>query len=358
VKKQNKKKIFFYLFTLILIVVFVLFVSEGFLRIFGFGSAQGLHTASDPIFNRIPGIFEPNQHFLYKDNPKIPFKVFINSLGFRGPEITLKKASKTIRILCLGDSNTFGYVVDDDETYPYRLQSLFVQEDKMVEVINGGVGGTTIVDQFYFLKKSIKIEPDIVILTFFINDINDLNRHEPLYISIEKNRKLKSSYAFRAVFKIIRDTALFQIFLRFKSKIKIILDLETPPQKNRNFYNLGKYDEIILRKKYADYLREMDKYLKNKSVKFMFIILPSHHQIGEKTEFSDLHNMRVIWAEKLANEIGIPSVNILNSFKEIDAKKNVVFLIPDDGHPSADAYSIVANKIYDDLRKNFKSTFF
>jgi lysophospholipase L1-like esterase len=60
------------------------------------------------------------------------FKVSTNSLGFRGKEVSPIKDKK--RILCIGDSVTFGWGVAEDESYPALLEDLIDYE-----VINAGV---------------------------------------------------------------------------------------------------------------------------------------------------------------------------------------------------------------------------
>ena len=59
----------------------------------------------------------------------------INSQGFRNPEFQMKK-EKT-RIVCVGDSLTFGWGATDEQTYPFLLGKQLSE----IEVINGGVVG-------------------------------------------------------------------------------------------------------------------------------------------------------------------------------------------------------------------------
>ena len=53
----------------------------------------------------------------------------INSQGFRGPDFKIAKPEGVFRVMCLGESSTFGYHNRDDETYPFILGRLFVQEN-------------------------------------------------------------------------------------------------------------------------------------------------------------------------------------------------------------------------------------
>jgi len=43
------------------------------------------------------------------------------------------------------------------------------------------VGGTTIIYQAYFLRKALLMKPDLVLLTFSENDVDDLNKTVPLH---------------------------------------------------------------------------------------------------------------------------------------------------------------------------------
>ncbi len=72
----------------------------------------------------------------YDDNGNID--VSINSLGFRGPEITREKPEGMFRIVALGASTTYGIYVSDEYTYPYQLEKKLDEKfgsDK-IEVIN------------------------------------------------------------------------------------------------------------------------------------------------------------------------------------------------------------------------------
>jgi len=66
--------------------------------------------------------FSPSIPDEFKDNPK--WEVKLNSEGFRSPEFSTAKAPNTLRIVCLGDSWTFGHNADQDKTYPHRLAVL------------------------------------------------------------------------------------------------------------------------------------------------------------------------------------------------------------------------------------------
>ena len=100
--------------------------------------------------------------------------IAINSEGFRGPERWRGKTVRDVyRILCIGDSVTFGYNVDQEATFPRRLQDMFRQRypGVPIEVINAGVPGWTWVQGLHFLEREgLALHPTLVIAAFGTND--------------------------------------------------------------------------------------------------------------------------------------------------------------------------------------------
>jgi lysophospholipase L1-like esterase len=93
----------------------------------------------------------------------------INAAGLRGPEPDRPK--RRIRVLCLGDSCTFGYApgVTDDATYPAALARKL--DAGRFEVINGGMPGFGSLDCLDFLLyKGLEWEPDVVVILAGWND--------------------------------------------------------------------------------------------------------------------------------------------------------------------------------------------
>ncbi len=94
----------------------------------------------------------------------------INELGFRGPAISLAKPKDTFRILSLGESTTYGYGVEWNETYSLVLEHL-LRRARKVEVINGGVRVWSTYQSVRFLGREIdRLQPDMVL---FYHEIND-----------------------------------------------------------------------------------------------------------------------------------------------------------------------------------------
>ncbi len=98
--------------------------------------------------------------------------ISINSQGFRGLENYDEKPD-AYRLICLGDSFTLGYGVDDRETFPFQLQ----QNLKLgTEVVNMGQGGYSVGQSYLWLKRSApELNPDLVVCVFIVEDFHRLN---------------------------------------------------------------------------------------------------------------------------------------------------------------------------------------
>ena len=112
------------------------------------------------------------------ESPGETVTVSVNSLGFRGPEVTLAKPAGTQRILVLGDSYTFGVYCDDREPFPAVLERLYAGSGEAVQVINAGYTSGSSPDEHYawLMKKGWALDPDVVVYAFFVgNDIEGIN---------------------------------------------------------------------------------------------------------------------------------------------------------------------------------------
>lgn len=87
------------------------------------------------------------------------------------------KPKNTFRILCLGDSMTFGMGVDNNETYPYFLQNILNKKANGVnfEVINAGNPGWGPVEYYEFYKnEGSKYSPDLLVIALSADEIETM----------------------------------------------------------------------------------------------------------------------------------------------------------------------------------------
>jgi hypothetical protein len=141
-----------------------LFVLEGAARTY-----HALRRSSTPLHIIV------NSPVLYGLNPMYPG---ISSQGLRDDDFSLPKPKGKHRILILGDSVPFGPGVPKERTFPKLLQAMLRTQFGSLDVINGGVSGYSPYNELqFYLTFGRRLEPDIVIIAFCMNDVADPRLH-------------------------------------------------------------------------------------------------------------------------------------------------------------------------------------
>jgi lysophospholipase L1-like esterase len=123
----------------------------------------------------------PHPYLLWENTPEYRSAKGIrqtNNLGYRNKEdFDFVKGEGVLRILALGGSTTWGWLLDSPEdAWPAQLQDLLnerltARSHTRVEVINGGLNyGTTAELLLHYLFRDRNLKPDIVILHVGGND--------------------------------------------------------------------------------------------------------------------------------------------------------------------------------------------
>lgn len=139
----------------------------------------------------------------------------INALGLRGPELRAAGAHAR-RVLCLGDSITFGVGVDDDAPYPRQLEQLLAGAwpGERAEVLNAGVQRYFTYQELDQLRKLWPVlRPQVVTLGVYPNDIGE----RPASISAreyENEREMAASSfrrRFPLLYRLIKSSAAVEL---------------------------------------------------------------------------------------------------------------------------------------------------
>ena len=114
--------------------------------------------------------FIPTLPAALKSSPR--WDVSLNSEGFRDVEFTPRGDGDTLRVICVGDSWTFGSNVGRDESYPVQLREALsrVYPRKKVEVLNLGMLGYSSFHGVKLLPRILGLRPDVVIVGFAMNE--------------------------------------------------------------------------------------------------------------------------------------------------------------------------------------------
>lgn len=171
-------------------LVFILLVSEGV-----FFVLNKLYPVEQLVVGEMNG--EPNQErkdffqyhsvYGYAGLPNVQ-KEFVgkmithNGKGLRGRELPYKKPDGVKRAVFLGDSQTWGWAVGDDETIPvYFEQAMNQQTDgPRYETVNLGATGYGPGQSYLrLISEGLRYEPDLVVFTYFAeNDVSEASSYD------------------------------------------------------------------------------------------------------------------------------------------------------------------------------------
>jgi hypothetical protein len=112
-----------------------------------------------------------HRHGPDRNTPLMSVPVRTESHGFRGPAIAEQAPAGVARIAFVGDSTTMGWGVAEEKTFAHQVIERLVKDGRKVDGFNEGVGNwNTAQELTNFKDTGLKMKPDIVVLTYFIND--------------------------------------------------------------------------------------------------------------------------------------------------------------------------------------------
>jgi len=183
---QIRFKFRYLLFSLILIILFFLFL-EIVLRVLDTGFHL-IASRSDQeklirenklwqqeLFSRFSGVHQRDPLLLWRFKPNLDKSIFqTNSQGTLGGEISIPKPPDTYRILLLGDSAPVGLGLNKrEDAFGEKLIEILNQKKphKNYELINAAVSGYTSLQGLTYLQNyGLKYSPDLIIVYLGNND--------------------------------------------------------------------------------------------------------------------------------------------------------------------------------------------
>lgn len=317
-----------------------------------------------------------------------------NNRGMRGPgDYQYKKEPGIFRIAVLGDSFVFGVGVGADQTASAVLERLLnsgnTDKSRRYQVYNFGVNSFSPLLEYIYLKREVvKYSPDLVILMLDLCDVQDdyfyephivngpsgeivgcdplkrngapdlkafLMRHSRLYFILDQ----KPFQSFRKMRTIGFGRYLSNKFNKVRNKTEILVNKEIDNiDFDRFIFVRDGKDPVVVRRHWertARYLKMIKEYLDASGVRFIVVVYPYGHQVGER----QWDKGRVYWAFErnrsydpgpafatignFARENGIGLVNVYDSMK---ARKDEPLYFISDGHCTALGQALMADEIY------------
>ena len=175
-------------------------------------------------------IYQPDATLYWKLKPnqdcytKIDHKpVHINAKGTRGADFQVPKPQGTFRILSLGDSRTFGWGMNNSETYSARLQQLLQQRcgnSPRIEVINAGVNAWSLPQMMVFFRDTaLAWHPDVVLVAEANGWSQFSEKNSPEFVKQFMNRvRLKNFLRHFAIYHYVVEVKLQAYYGRYRTK--------------------------------------------------------------------------------------------------------------------------------------------
>ena len=253
-----------------------------------------------------------------------------NSHGMRDDEPLGGADDSVCNVLVLGDSFTFGFGVEGNETYTNVLERLLTNytSDKVVQVLNLGVGGYSSKDEALVLRrKGMDWTPKLIIVGYVLND-PEIDPVQPLH-------------------RYYQDEKWWQYFNTFR--------LVATAKHEHDIKTLGGGD-------YIRYLHERDndkwksvqaafssmqETVKGKDIPVLLAIFPFMQ--GDKWadyQYGDLHSQ----VANAGKDSGFNTIDLADVYSM--HPQELLMVAPDDGHPNALGHKLAAEAIYQTIQEH------
>jgi lysophospholipase L1-like esterase len=361
-----------------------------------------LTEAENKMHNGI--IFEPNSSAHYK-SIEFDYVAKINSIGLRDNEIGAKKDG-TFRIVCIGDSWTFGWGVSNENSWPKQLEKILLAQGYKVEVINCGQGGQYTETYKKYLRKAVPVlKPDLVLIGLLqLDDLAQLYENRAKITECKNIQPAVSGIRyvtlefFKESFKNLlkwlnqRNNKPFEVNLNWKERANAMLSKFTPLQKIsystyddtlRRLFENGDLNPALMeylvelpdrgtifndtasgvvkfaKKELQKDLMEMKLFCDSNKIPMHVLNMPTAtfagHKIIRKTgekqmnEYLASHNEIDPLYRNVCGQLNIPYFEMTTQFADLKEKDKYFFLY--DGHPNPKGYGEIAYLIADYLKK-------
>lgn len=269
----------------------------------------------------------------------------INSAGIRDrEEVVGPKPPGQRRIVCLGDSFTFGWGVKVEDAWPRLVEAGLRQEDDGIRTVNCGAAlGAIYADEYAVVLEEAfaRFEPDVVFVTLCLNDLipssNALAHQEPAPWILRHSRILRDlfqSYALQAQLSIDPDRDLVQELLDLPDEYYPVFApwaAEPVGPGRKGLWPGGGVQAALLR---------MRDWCAERGIRYGVAIWPYFQGLGKREHypFTKLHRL----VGDFCGEHGIAFLDVLPVFRGQVAHTSDLWVSPADYHGNEIAQRMAA----------------
>lgn len=290
---------------------------------------------------------------------------FINSLGLRDNEISIKKDK--YRILMLGDSFTEGMGVNINQTIAKQLESLFKENGYDVEVINGGIASYSPSLEYLYLKnEGIKLDPDLVILNLDLSDTNDDFEYEKFatfdddgeLVSIEGTKVQPATSLKGKIDLFCMKHELNLCILGGRTVLKVMSYYEKPPKEfSEKYFN---NTEPTLLNRSLTYIKKTDNLCESEGVSFVLVTYPHAPQVNEnewkegrkRMSEASFSQYSLEFFDKVGEFAEDNNISYIDTYYKFKDTEEYPLYYDVDPHMTEKGYGLVARGIFEKLMLN------
>lgn len=271
-----------------------------------------------------------------------------NSLGLRGADIAAAGEDQ-LRVVCLGDSCTFGKGVLESDSWPRQLERKLAAESGgawQPVVANLGVNGYHGASYLKIFEEiGADLSPDVVLVGFNLNDF-------PNAISAVDERVFKGRTSRRMIPKGMRDFMGRSSLYRWARQTFYHLRREADWANAETFAaGVAEDDEDSpVWRKQREILEEIKRATEAVDARMAVFLFPYESQLYlDEYDTTPIERLR-----RLCEELGVPYVDLAESFRSaVRAGEDLpsLFLRGDRYHPTPAGYGLVADRVLAELKR-------
>lgn len=283
------------------------------------------------------GAYRPGAHLRMRWPPESAYDAHFNSWGGRGAE----PRDGAPRVLALGDSNTFGLGVEDDELWTAQLDRILASEGEPAAVLNLGSPHLLIDDQLHYLGDALsRYAPEVVVYqvpSFGPGAYRPEGTPTPHRRSRERERDSRdlSSRLFDAT--AIDEARTFVYLWRERLAFEARGRYLRIPDQPRDADASGR-----AREHYERRLRELASRVEAAGAELLLAPLPDSSIQDGRVEFHPP------WTVELAERMGLPYADVYAAYREAPDPAALLQL-PHDLHPSPEGHRAIARAVAAEL---------
>jgi hypothetical protein len=265
-----------------------------------------------------------------------------NALGLRDRDYGPKPPG-AVRILALGDSQTFGLGLALEDTWPKQLERALREAEGGVawEVVNAGVPGTDVWQHERMLETlAPALEPDHVVLGFYVNDLSRPIAGPLFPIEAQRHWTRRIGY-------VAKRSALVSALLVAGRAVRAALWGPPPSQTFESHLLAGTEDPAVERgwEQVEASLGAMAALGRELGFGLTLLAIPRRDQVSGAIEGAAYQ--RRLAALAAAKHLGF--VDPLAALRAAYAERGPALFVPWDGHNAAPANRALASALREEL---------